>query len=129
MPASVQELEDALQIDALSILSWLTPVTQCTFHFFNIVAHSEFWVYEFFVTLPLGSAEMCKVFLKPLTIKESTNAASILEVWFVSSPLDDHTKFPEWLACIRFMLQSSDIHQAYQNFSKVTPPLLRPVAA
>lgn len=120
---SVQELEDALQIDALKIPSWLTTVTQCTLHFFNRVAHSEFWALESFVTLPLGSKAMCRVFLSSLTIEERTSISFIYKICFVVV-LDDHRRrgkrldFPEWLACIRVVLWSSDMHQALQKISK-----------
>lgn len=42
VPATMHELEDAPQIDAFKIPSLLTAVTQCSFHFFNIIVPLEF---------------------------------------------------------------------------------------
>jgi len=33
--------------------------------------------------------------------------------------MEEETKFPQWLASLRLMLECSEIHQACQNFSKV----------
>lgn len=66
---------------------------------------------------------MREVFLKkPLTISRHTHLFFLKFALFLLPEMivEEETKFPEWLAGLRLMLECSEIHQACQNFSTVT---------